>query len=136
MSADASNARPIAIFSSYMAAAAILSAICLRVASGTAKPATSRVAAAKTIFTVLAVLSLSSTWYYMFRFFEWSYNDWKLTRPAAQSLQLGSWLRDTKLFEQAWTAVLVNRARAWWSAQIIGFCVYWSVSLGWQGMSS
>jgi hypothetical protein len=71
----------------------------------------------------------------MFRFFAWSYRQWQLSstlQPQDGQLHLGSWLRDTSLFEQAWVSTLETAPRAWWSMQIFGFCALFSVMLAVQ----
>ncbi|KAK2057014.1 hypothetical protein LY76DRAFT_119883 [Colletotrichum caudatum] len=90
-------------------------------------------------FCFLAVSSLATTWYYMFRFFEWLYTQWAMMRACHNSvaasgsveegLRLGEWLRDTSLFKQAWVSTLETGPRAWWTLQIFGFCANWSVLL-------
>ncbi|KAF3353980.1 hypothetical protein VdG1_07879 [Verticillium dahliae VDG1] len=113
-----SNARPIAILAGYMVLAATLTLLGF------------------TVFSLLAVLSLATTWYHMFRFFEWSYAAWKarrLLRPGnSAKLYVGLWLRETSLFKQAWASTFETPARAWWSLQIFGFCANWSVMLAVQ----
>lgn len=137
---DASNLRPLSIFSGYMLAAAVLTASCARIIHrGLSRPQQRpwpRRTQAVVLFSVLAALSLSTTWYHMFRFFERSYVEWRAT-PAGLAfddgtVHLGPWLRDTKLFRQAWATVLDSPSRAWWSLQIFGFCANWSVMLAEQ----
>ncbi|KAI4598257.1 hypothetical protein KJ359_003141 [Pestalotiopsis sp. 9143b] len=91
------------------------------------------------VFSALAALSLATTWYHMFCFFQWSYREWETPRAAAgplsvdrDGLYLGDWLRDTTLFKQAWVSTLETPLRAWWSTQIFGFCAIWSVMLAAQ----
>ncbi|KJZ73339.1 hypothetical protein HIM_07343 [Hirsutella minnesotensis 3608] len=167
---DVSNTGPIAIFTTYLATAAVLTAACIKtitsvsavrsprrdglssISAGTI-PYSSRSShdgavtgddrrwrPAMATFVALAVLSLASTWYYMFLFFRWSYLDWAPARelqtagaPASLSgLRLGDWLRDTTLFKQAWVSTLETPPRAWWTLQIFGFCANWSISLAVQ----
>ncbi|GKT51946.1 uncharacterized protein ColSpa_12127 [Colletotrichum spaethianum] len=143
---SASNARPLAIFTGYMVLAASLTAKTIgiirsqqRVSSvqhGSSSPNNRRVIA---VFSILAALSLATTWYHMFRFFEWSYIQWDSQQVWAAvvggkptGLRLGEWLRDTSLFRQAWASTLETGPRAWWSLQIFGFCANWSVLLAAQ----
>ncbi|GKT57556.1 alpha-mannosyltransferase Alg11p [Colletotrichum tofieldiae] len=141
-----SNARPLAIFTGYMVLAASLTAKSIgiirgqqRVSSVQHGPARSTNRHAIAVFSILAAVSLATTWYHMFRFFEWSYVQWDSQqfwaavvggKPAG--LRLGEWLRDTSLFRQAWASTLETGPRAWWSLQIFGFCANWSVLLAAQ----
>lgn len=140
---DVSNARPLAIFFGYLILAASLTAACIAIiragpgrrTSPQSTP-TRRPRAAVAVFVFLAVSGLAITWYHMFRFFFWSYEQWALVHPeGGDTLRLGNWLRDTKLFEQAWAATLETAPRAWWSLQIFGFCGVWSVMLACEGES-
>ena len=72
----------------------------------------------------------------MFIFFSHSYRQWCLKYGAglAQSndfdnLELGRWLKDTKLFKEAWGSVVETPARVWWSQQIFFSAAGWSVFL-------
>ncbi|KXH35370.1 hypothetical protein CSIM01_08945 [Colletotrichum simmondsii] len=141
----ASNVRPLAIFTGYMVLAAGLTAKSIGIIRNQRRASLSRngpVAApayrrALVVFSALAALSLATTWYHMFRFFEWSYGQWATTQASAgldsTELRLGEWLHDTSLFKQAWASTLETGPRAWWSLQIFGFCANWSVILAAQG---
>ena len=48
-------------------------------------------------------------------------------------LHLGAWLRDTKLFKDAWETVIYGSARFWWSQQIFLITAIWGVFLGVEG---
>lgn len=93
------------------------------------------------LFGIAAVLSIATTWYFMIRFYMHSYQTWLDRKSIHQGQEGGassivliaSWLRDTQLFEQAWSAVVETPTRLWWSQQIFGFCAGWSVFLGLQG---
>lgn len=114
------------------------------------------------IFVTLAALSLAATWYYMFAFFAHSYRTWAgsqqsqtqqlLLAAAAGSgggigsvgsgvqsistiFKLEMWLRDAKLFREAWETVIESPARFWWSGQIFLWATGWSLFLGIMGMS-
>ncbi|KAH7160386.1 hypothetical protein B0J13DRAFT_127597 [Dactylonectria estremocensis] len=134
------NTRPIAILAGYMATAAGLTAWCISIIRkrgpvvGLSAYEKSRRRTAVAVFGILATLSLATTWYHMFRFFQWSYLQWAASRPLDDptALYLGRWLRDTGLFRQAWASTLETRPRAWWSTQIFGFCANWSVMLAAQ----
>ena len=90
------------------------------------------------LFGVFAVLSVASTWYYMIAFYFRSYRDWDESQrqdflPQAAIGKMASWLEGTRLFEQAWAAVVETEPRLWWSSQIFSFCAGWSVLLGIEG---
>ncbi|KAF6808052.1 hypothetical protein CMUS01_13977 [Colletotrichum musicola] len=142
----ASNVRPWAIFTGYMVLAATLTTKAIAIiraqrrARSTGRPADGGGPApsgrrAVVLLSLLAALSLATTWYHMFRFFEWSYGQWAIAHVAgadADGLRLGKWLRDTSLFRQAWASTLETAPRAWWSLQIFGFCANWSIMLAVQ----
>ncbi|PHH60131.1 hypothetical protein CDD81_2089 [Ophiocordyceps australis] len=129
------NARPLAIFAGYLATAAMLTMACLAMIVRPARPRRHGSALAMALFSLLAALSLASTWYYMFSFFHSSYLDWKTAQhlPPHAPLRLGDWLRDSALFKQAWAATLQTPGRAFWALQIFGFCANWSLTLAVQG---
>lgn len=135
-----------------MATAAALTAACIWIIASSPSPSSrqdkearlrlakrgTQRSLAKIAFTGLAILSLATTWYYMFVYFGWSYADWAKVRAAQNPLEshevrLGDWLRDTKLFKQAWSSTLTTQPRQWWSLQIFGFCASWSITLAVQG---
>ncbi|KAK2038740.1 hypothetical protein LZ31DRAFT_588169 [Colletotrichum somersetense] len=151
-----SNVRPLAIFTGYMLLAAALTLKSVAIICGQKRrrvpppPKNGTFAAAVGSpspqiifgFGFLAVFSLATTWYHMFRFFEWSYTQWAMvhafhenvTAPGSdeKGLRLSEWLRNTSLFKQAWVSTLETGPRAWWSLQIFGFCANWSVLLAAQ----
>ncbi|KAL4782802.1 hypothetical protein BJX76DRAFT_331749 [Aspergillus varians] len=98
------------------------------------------------LFVLLAALSLGTTWYYMISFFVHSFNNWSTgpkglpyaaTHGAEGSLPLltrmGLWLNDTYIFQEAWETVSKSPARVWWSGQIFGWTIGWSLFLGITG---
>ncbi|KAM6509914.1 hypothetical protein FALCPG4_017550 [Fusarium falciforme] len=136
---DVSNARPIGILVGYLLTCAALTARCLHLLWHRSKISPRQDAShrrnAILVFSALAAVSLATTWYHMFCFFQWSYQQWALSAPAgldADKLHLGEWLRDTTLFKQAWVSTLERPPRAWWSLQIFGFCAIWSIMLAAQ----
>lgn len=132
------NATPLAILASYMVTAVALAVCCIRVIRGHPPRASRPSAVSFTVFTTLSILSLATTWSYMFAYFRWSYLDWAASSSPpvdANQLRLGEWLHDTSLFKQAWFSALETPARAWWTLQIFGFCAIWSVMLSVQGKS-
>lgn len=134
---DVSNARPIGILAGYLSACAYLATIIIAsiYRQATSSHSASRRRNAIIVFSALAALSLATTWYHMFCFFQWSYQQWESTHleKLDSELHLGEWLRDTTLFKQAWVSTLEQPPRAWWSLQIFAFCAIWSVMLAWQG---
>lgn len=58
---------------------------------------------------------------------------------GAQSIstifKLEMWLRDAKLFREAWETVIESPARFWWSGQIFLWATGWGLFLGVMGMS-
>ncbi|RTE80729.1 hypothetical protein BHE90_004763 [Fusarium euwallaceae] len=132
---DVSNARPIGILVGYLLTCAVLTARCIHLLWDRSKVSTSHRRNAILVFSALAAVSLATTWYHMFCFFQWSYEQWALSAPVgldADKLYLGEWLRDTTLFKQAWVSTLERPPRAWWSLQIFGFCAVWSIMLASQ----
>ncbi|TDZ61517.1 hypothetical protein CTRI78_v004383 [Colletotrichum trifolii] len=152
-----SNTRPLGIFTGYMILAAALTLKSIAIIRSQSRRRRRRRAtpppkdgspvatsglprgAAVAVFSLLAALSLATTWYHMFRFFEWSYQQWAFARyfegigmTGEEGLMLGEWLKDTSLFKQAWASTLETGPRAWWSLQIFGFCANWSVLLAVQ----
>ncbi|KAL5360178.1 hypothetical protein BJX96DRAFT_149876 [Aspergillus floccosus] len=94
------------------------------------------------VFAVLAALSLFATWYHMLAFFVHSYRVWEgrhgdiervaiAAKPFLSRCEL--WLRDTKLFREAWESVSESAERSWWSGQIFLWTVGWSLFLGVMG---
>ncbi|EKV12112.1 hypothetical protein PDIG_46480 [Penicillium digitatum PHI26] len=95
-----------------------------------------------TIFIALSILSITTTWYYMFAFFAHSYRSWEarqspmqraLIEVAPHLLKWEMWLRDSKLFREAWESVSATPARTWWSGQIFLWTIGWSLFLGVMG---
>lgn len=96
-----------------------------------------------TIFITLSILSIVTTWYYMFAFFAHSYRSWEAGQsPTQQALievapllaKWEMWLRDSKLFREAWGSVFATPARTWWSGQIFLWTIGWSLFLGVMGL--
>ncbi|KAH7184913.1 uncharacterized protein B0J16DRAFT_371805 [Fusarium flagelliforme] len=130
---DLSNARPIGILVGYLTACAALAAISITsiYRKAASSNALSRRSHSIVVFSALAALSLATTWYHMFRFFQWSYQQWASAHPESLDgmLHLGEWLRDTTLFKQAWVSTLEEPTRLCWSLQIFAHCANWSVML-------
>ncbi|ORY31017.1 hypothetical protein BCR39DRAFT_527796 [Naematelia encephala] len=64
--------------------------------------------------------ALLCTWYFMFKFMRMSYNTYLASHLNAS---MGTWLQNTALFEQAWSAVCRGPANWWWSS----FICTWTV---------
>ena len=151
-----SNIRPISILTAYILLAVLLTTTIFRTLlhiSKTPSPfpasprAQKRKAISISIFTLLSLLSLLTTWHYMLSFFVLSYKIWAMRTNTplpttlfgrhgikATTLQLGPWLRDTTLFRDAWETVIDGNTRFWWSQQIFLISTVWSVALGVEGM--
>lgn len=139
-----SNIRPYGIFVAYLftclaVALFIVSSLLarrqkLRAAALSEQPRTTHVV----IFAVLAVCSLLSTWSYMFRYFQWSYDSW-LSLRAQYDLDphvkhWGLWLKETSLFKEAWESVIIGHNRYWWSHQIFFFAAALGLHSEWKGL--
>ncbi|KAF8419371.1 hypothetical protein EV426DRAFT_293453 [Tirmania nivea] len=86
------------------------------------------------LFVILSILSLSFTWYHMLRFFHLSYATWSTTVASPDTPRtIGYWLRDTKLFEEAYRIVVITPERWWWSQQIFLACFGWGIWISYQG---
>jgi hypothetical protein len=89
------------------------------------------------VFALLAACSLLSTWGFMFRYFQWSYQTWLAERsqdnldPSVK--HWGLWLKETSLFKEAWESVIVGHTRYWWSHQIFFFACVLGLHLEWKG---
>ncbi|KAF8330443.1 uncharacterized protein EI90DRAFT_2922474 [Cantharellus anzutake] len=73
---------------------------------------------------VMSLVSFAHTWYYMFSFIKWSFDDYKSRHPAPSSATIeraSDWLTNTKLFEQAWAVVSTGLYNWWWSEQLCLF---------------
>jgi hypothetical protein len=139
------NARAYVIFFSYLGLCLSLSAfIVYKLVQNynvLSKSTTARLPARAhvRIFAMLAVLSLLTTWYYMFNYFRVSYQAWAMWRSryevSQDRMHWGLWLTETSLFREAWETVIVGNARYWWSHQIFFFACGLGLSLEERGMS-
>ncbi|KAL5043506.1 hypothetical protein BDW71DRAFT_118597 [Aspergillus fruticulosus] len=93
------------------------------------------------LFVFLAAMSLGTTWYYMISLFVHTYNNWA-TSPQGLPYageetplitRMGLWLYNTYIFQEAWETVSETAARVWWSGQIFGWTIGWSLFLGITG---
>ncbi|KAL2047613.1 hypothetical protein N7G274_000655 [Stereocaulon virgatum] len=157
---EVSNVRPIAILAAYLSLSTLLTCSILRTLYRMSNHSRARQANARhqplrsrqlLIFAGLAVICLGITWFYMLSFFTFSYQEWAhkedvvlptgLWGPGGVfgggkdkvRLHLGPWLRDTKLFREAWETVLDGSIRFWWSQHIFLITMAWSVYLGIEG---
>ncbi|KAI8643082.1 hypothetical protein BD408DRAFT_415554 [Parasitella parasitica] len=89
------------------------------------------------LFALLSLISLLSTWTYMFKFFAHSYQEWKQLARYEQPLSLNSmsyWLKDVSLFDSAWRKVCVGAWQWLWSHQICTLTVsVWTPILAIEG---
>lgn len=157
---EVSNIRPIAILAAYLSLSALLTCSILRTLYRISKNSRARQSNPShqrlrsrhlLIFASLAVICLGITWFYMLSFFTFSYQEWAHKEDVALpmglwgpsgvfdggkdkiGLHLGLWLRDTKLFREAWETVIDGSIRFWWSQQIFLITMAWSVHLGIEG---
>src|SRR6266404_2523969 len=70
----------------------------------------------------------------MISFLRWSFVEYERSAPGRSAgptlVRVANWLRDTALFEQAWTIVCDGPLRWWWSEQLCLFTVgFWTVFL-------
>lgn len=70
----------------------------------------------------------------MISFLRWSFVDYEQSASGRSSgstlVRVANWLKDTALFEQAWTIVCDGPLRWWWSEQLCLFTVgFWTVFL-------
>jgi hypothetical protein len=94
------------------------------------------------IFICLAIASIGSTWFHMISLFFYSYDTWA-SSPEGQLYsgadvplftRMGLWLNKTYIFQEAWETVSESPERVWWSGQIFGWTIGWSLLLGITGM--
>ncbi|KAK9855962.1 hypothetical protein MYU51_001693 [Penicillium brevicompactum] len=71
------------------------------------------------LFSILSALSLGFTWFHMIY--------------MHVIVKIGLWLKNTYVFQEAWETVSENAARFWWSGQIFGWTIGWSIFLGITG---
>jgi hypothetical protein len=143
---QASNARPYVIFYTYLS---VFLAVTISIVSKLLKKHESLLASAPSklppkrhlrTFAGLAAFSLLSTWGFMFRYFQWSYENWSAVRaprdldPSMKHWDL--WLKEISLFKEAWESVIVGHARYWWSHQIFFFACALGLHLECKGTSN
>jgi hypothetical protein len=140
---ETSNIRPIAILTSYLSLALLLSLTIIRSLLTRYSQTSSQSSVSKSknpsrrneiyLFSALAAFSLVTTWFYMLSFFTNSYQNWASVGDM-KALDLGGWLRDSTLFKEAWAMAIGTKARFWWTQQIFSFTTLWSFFLGIEGM--
>lgn len=153
--ATSSNTRALLIFTGYITINISLAFLIARsiVNAYVRSPSSyrqSRRYASILVFTNLALLSLSVTWYYMTSFFALSYQSWALTNNVTlpesslfemgptlwfSQVHLGSWLKDVQLFREAWETVVETPGRRCWSLPIFFFTTGWSFYIAQEGKS-
>ncbi|KAJ5138778.1 uncharacterized protein N7515_003626 [Penicillium bovifimosum] len=140
--------KSLAVLASYLSTAAILTAICCNTIYTRYQArqknndwATPHRRNQFFLFTCLATLSIATTWYYMFMVFVHSYTTWA-TSPEGIAystidmnflVRAGLWLKKSYLFQEAWETVSETPTRFWWSGQIFGWTIGWSVFLAITG---
>jgi hypothetical protein len=127
------NLRPYTIFFSYLLLCFSLTLFIIsklfKGYSVLSKSTTARTPPRKHVqyLLLLAIGSLGTTWYHMFRYFQTSYRTWVMWRSVYElspdQMHWGLWLRDSSLFREAWETVIVGAGRYWWSQQIFFFAV-------------
>jgi hypothetical protein len=90
------------------------------------------------LFGFLAAGSFAHTWYYMFRFMEWSLHNYeskvKTNYNSSFVGRLSNWLVNTALFEQAWRTVCFGVSNWWWSQQLCSYTVgAWTIFIFVEG---
>ncbi|KAF9048468.1 hypothetical protein BJ165DRAFT_1020954 [Panaeolus papilionaceus] len=129
---------PLVIFTSYFLIilalfARVISSIC----SAKSKESTSNVLRNAT-FISLTIASFAYTWYYMFKYLQWSFDNYESQLQIGPTDNLVSriaeWTRHTSLFEEAWATVSFHPLRWWWSESI---CLYttgvWTIFIAVEG---
>ncbi|KAI9312871.1 hypothetical protein BX666DRAFT_1865489 [Dichotomocladium elegans] len=88
-----------------------------------------------TIFGVGALLSFIATWTYMFKFFQYSYNEYHAEKPTPLSLNsISHWLHHVSLFDNAWATVMRGVWPWLWSHRLCLFTVgTWTPFLAIEG---
>jgi hypothetical protein len=138
------NVRPYTIFFSYLllcfSLAVFIISKLFQSHSILSKSTTARTPPRKHVqyFTLLAIGSLGTTWYHMFRYFQTSYRTWFMWRSiyelSPDQMHWGLWLRDTSLFREAWETVILGAGRYWWSQQIFFFACALGLYMEQRGM--
>ena len=140
-----SNTRPYLIFFSYLGTcfltAVFIIVKLLKTSTVLQKSATAQTLSSKHVwlFASLAAASLATTWTFMFRYFNASYQAWLLFQSRYEldphQKHWGLWLRQTSLFREAWETVIVGSARYWWSHQIFFFALGLGLFLEQKGVT-
>lgn len=147
MSSD--NVRAFLIFSSYLLICFLVAALIIRSLVAKTRRLLSENASLKAsqedhghrhsrlgkaaLFAVLAVASLSVTWYFMFFFFRFSYREWTRSQSHGYDMALSDWLKDSSLFEEAWSSAMATPERFWWTQQIFIFTTLLAIDIGFVG---
>lgn len=93
------------------------------------------------LFLCLAVVSFIATWTYMFKFFLFSYAEWKALASYNYDItnfsllnSISYWLHDVSLFDSAWRQVCVGAWQWLWSHQLCSLTVaVWTPILAIEG---
>ena len=130
------NFRSLAIFTCYIILATALTiSILYTIFSQTQLSSNGKLPKPKLlIYGVITVVSIGTKWSHMLSFLDLSYTTWASSHNVHVSdVQLGAWLKDTKLVEQAWDAVCSTPERYWWTHQILLYITIWSLFVGHEG---
>lgn len=156
---DPKNLRAISIFASYLLTCCLLTGLIIRDLliqhrirqnGRTLKALPPRPTAAM-VFATCAIGSLGVTWYYMLSFFSLSYRAWALQHSVqlpsipktiqeignfVNAIHLGAWLKDVKLFKDAWEVAMETPGRLFWSSPIFFISTIWAIFVGDEGTRS
>ena len=146
---DSSDVRAIAIFGGYLSICGLLSGTIVKDLITQHYKFRNRVSSTPTlVFASCATVSLGITWYYMLSFFGLSYRTWALQHDISipkpphnteelsrwiHTIQLGAWLKDVKLFKDAWETAMESHGRLLWSQPIFFITSMWAFFIGEQG---
>lgn len=148
---DASNTRAVSIFITYLSTNFFLFQLTVASIGDFSRSPSRKSNRGVLLFNILQSVSLGVTWYYMSSFFGLSYRSWASDHgvplpaipdlkslgqvgEALAAIRLGPWLKDVKLFRDAWETVVETPARTCWSLPIFFITMAWSVFIAKEGM--
>ncbi|KIM40478.1 hypothetical protein M413DRAFT_445929 [Hebeloma cylindrosporum] len=134
---DVRHVFSLAVFGSYFLAIIVLFFLIISNLSSSSKTS-SNGHLKPALFVVLTIGSLCHTWFYMFKYMEWSFNNYESSLRATVShdfiSRVGSWLWNTSLFEEAWATVCRHPMNWWWSEQLCLFTAgAWTIFIAVEG---
>ena len=149
---DPNDIRAIVIFGGYLSICGLLTGTIVKDLMTEHYKLKKRASSTSTlVFASCAAVSLSVTWYYMLCFFSLSYRAWAwehgINPPSQphnvkelsqwlQTIHLGAWLQDVKLFKDAWETAMESPGRLLWSQPIFFITSVWAFFIGEQGTST